>query len=88
MHRMTGLSGLILPTNAAVAKPGPSSWGLLGAKVGDGNAFCLWYYLERQLGLDLDPNTIEPERQQVVLLNRSELTAVNAAYPNGTARVA
>src|SRR5258708_23915892 len=37
---MTGPSGLILPPDAAVGKAEPSSWGLLGTKVGDGSAFC------------------------------------------------
>jgi hypothetical protein len=40
IHWITGLSGLILPPDAAVGKPAPSSWGLLGTKVGDGSAFC------------------------------------------------
>ena len=37
---MTGRSGLILPPDAAIGKPGPSSWGLLGTKVGNGSACC------------------------------------------------
>ena len=36
---------------------------------------CLTYYLERQFGLDRDPSTVEPERQQVILANRDELIA-------------
>ena len=40
IHRMTDLCGLILPPDAAVGKPEPSSWGLLGTKVGDRSAFC------------------------------------------------
>jgi hypothetical protein len=40
IHRMIRVSGLILPPDAAVGKPAPSSWGLLGTKVGDGSAFC------------------------------------------------
>ena len=40
IHRMTGLCRLILPQDAAVGKPEPSSWGLLGIKVGDRSAFC------------------------------------------------
>jgi hypothetical protein len=35
---MVGLSGLILPPDAAVGKPEPSH-GLLGTKVDDGSAF-------------------------------------------------
>jgi predicted DNA-binding transcriptional regulator YafY len=34
---------------------------------------CLSYYLERHLGLDLDPDNIPPERQQIVLENRREV---------------
>ena len=30
----------ILPPCAAIGKPEPSSWGLLGTKVGDRSAFC------------------------------------------------
>jgi hypothetical protein len=37
---------------------------------------CLSYYVERQLGLDLAPNQVPPERQQVVLLNRAEVEKV------------
>ena len=34
---------------------------------------CLSFYLERRLGLDIDPDTVRPERQQIVLLNRDEI---------------
>lgn len=34
---------------------------------------CLSYYLERHLGLDLDPAALPPRRQQIVLLNRQDL---------------
>lgn len=37
---------------------------------------CLSYYVERQLGLDLEPEQVPPERQQVVLLNRREVGKV------------
>jgi hypothetical protein len=37
---------------------------------------CLTYYIERQFGLDHDPSTVEPERQQIVLENRRELVAL------------
>jgi len=37
---------------------------------------CLTYYIERQFGLDRDPSTVEPERQQIVLENREELIAL------------
>jgi len=34
---------------------------------------CLSFYLERRLGLDIDPASTRPERQQIVLLNRDEV---------------
>jgi hypothetical protein len=34
---------------------------------------CLSAYLERQLGLDLDPKLIPSQRQQIVLINRAEV---------------
>lgn len=37
---------------------------------------CLSYYVERQLGLDLEPGQVPPERQQVVLLNRAEVDKI------------
>jgi hypothetical protein len=40
---------------------------------------CLSYYLERQLGLDLDPSKVPAARQQIVLLNRGELEAARTA---------
>lgn len=40
---------------------------------------CLSYYLERQLRLDLDPSTLPPERQQIVLLNRDEVESARRA---------
>jgi hypothetical protein len=33
----------------------------------------LSWYVERHLGLDLDPSVMRPERQQIVLLNRKEI---------------
>lgn len=36
---------------------------------------CLSYYLERQLGLDLNPSLVTPGRQQIVLVNRKEVEA-------------
>ncbi len=36
---------------------------------------CLSSYLERHLGLDLDPSQVAPERQQIVLVNRDEVEA-------------
>lgn len=36
---------------------------------------CLSFYLERRLGLDIEPAAARPERQQIVLLNRDELLA-------------
>src|SRR6266852_1990427 len=34
------------------------------------------HYVERQLGLDLKPDQVPPERQQIVLLNRAEVEKV------------
>jgi predicted DNA-binding transcriptional regulator YafY len=39
---------------------------------------CLSVYVERFLGLDLDPTTAIPERQQIVLLNREEVESARA----------
>lgn len=36
---------------------------------------CLSSYVERALGLDLDPSQVSPDRQQIVLVNRSEVEA-------------
>ena len=33
----------------------------------------LSFYVERRYGLDLDPEQVSPERQQIVLLNRNEV---------------
>jgi WYL domain len=40
---------------------------------------CLSSYLERHLGLDLDPSQLPPERQQIVLVNREEVEAARKA---------
>jgi len=40
---------------------------------------CLSYYVERHLGLDLDPKKVPPSRQQIVLLNRDEVESVREA---------
>jgi hypothetical protein len=45
----------------------------------------LSYYLERRLGLDLKPNQVTPERQQIVLLNRPELERVRSDLRRGSA---
>lgn len=42
---------------------------------------CLSAYVERFLGLDLDPKTIPPERQQIVLLNRREVQKARGETP-------
>jgi hypothetical protein len=44
----------------------------------------LSYYLERQLGLDLGPTQVTPERQQIVLLNRPELEKVRRDLRRGS----
>ena len=40
---------------------------------------CLSSYLERHLGLDLDPSQVLPERQQIVLVNRAQVEAARRA---------
>jgi hypothetical protein len=37
IHQMTGFP--TLPSSVGIGKPGPSSWGLPGSKVGDDSAF-------------------------------------------------
>jgi len=49
---------------------------------------CLSYYLERHLGLDLDPDKIPPERQQIVLANRPEVQAIRQAASQNTEKKA
>jgi predicted DNA-binding transcriptional regulator YafY len=51
-------------------------FGMINGGVNVVSRVCLSYYVERQLGLDLDPNQVPPERQQVVLLNRREVEKV------------
>ncbi len=41
---------------------------------------CLSYYLERQLGLDLDSKRFSAKRQQIVLLNRAEVDAARERF--------
>ncbi len=50
-------------------------YGMAGGVVEVRTRVCLSSYLERHLGLDLDPSQIPPERQQVVLVNRDEVEA-------------
>ena len=45
---------------------------------------CLSYYVERQLGLDLEPEQVPPERQQVVLLNRPEVQKLRKELRHNT----
>jgi len=40
---------------------------------------CLSFYLERRLGLDIDPDKVRPVRQQIVLLNREEVEEARAS---------
>lgn len=40
---------------------------------------CLAYYFVRQFGFDTDPNSSDPNRQQVVLLNGDEIKALEMA---------
>jgi hypothetical protein len=51
-------------------------YGMINGVVNVRSRVCLSYYVERQLGLDLDPNQVPAERQQIVLLNREEVEKV------------
>jgi predicted DNA-binding transcriptional regulator YafY len=50
-------------------------FGMSGGAVEITTRVCLSIYLERHLGLDLDPKLIPPERQQIVLVNRGDVEA-------------
>lgn len=50
-------------------------YGMTGGVVEVTTRVCLSAYVERNLGLDLDPALIPPERQQIVLLNMEEVRA-------------
>ncbi len=39
----------------------------------------LLFYAERRMGLDFDPDTVSPNRQQIVLLNREEVEETHSA---------
>jgi len=39
----------------------------------------LLFYAERRMGLDFDPDTVSPNRQQIVLLNREEVEEAHSA---------
>ncbi len=54
-------------------------YGMVNGVVEVQTRVCLSYYLERHLGLDLDPKLVPPPRQQIVLLNRPEVEAVRQA---------
>lgn len=59
--------------------------GMQDGKVEVPLSVCSSYYLESQLNLDLDPEHIPVRRQQLVLLNREELTEARTAAKAGTA---
>lgn len=50
-------------------------YGMVAGVVEVRTRLCLSTYLERHLGLDLDPAQVPPERQQIVLVNRAEVEA-------------
>ena len=51
-------------------------YGMIDGKVEIWMRFCTFYYFERQFRLDLDPDTVDPESQQIVLVNREEVDAI------------
>jgi len=54
-------------------------YGMQNGELAITTRLCLSFYLERRLGLDLDPKTVEAVRQQIVLLNREEVENVRAS---------
>ena len=54
-------------------------YGMLSGFVELTTRVCLSTYVERFLGLDLDPSVVAPDRQQIVLLNREEVERVREA---------
>jgi predicted DNA-binding transcriptional regulator YafY len=59
-------------------------FGMTNGELSVASRVCLSYYLERQLGLDLRPTQVTPERQQIVLLNRPELEKVRRDLRRGS----
>jgi len=55
-------------------------FGMRNGSVEVATRVCLSYYLERQLGLDLDFKKISADRQQIVLLNRAEVEAARQRF--------
>jgi hypothetical protein len=60
-------------------------FGMTNGEAGIVSRVSLSYYVERQLGLDLKPDQVTPERQQVVLLNRAELEKLRKELRRGSA---
>jgi hypothetical protein len=60
-------------------------FGMTNGEAGIVSRISLSYYVERQLGLDLKPDQVTPERQQVVLLNRAELEKLRKELRRGSA---
>lgn len=59
-------------------------YGMEGGVVEITIRLCLSYYLERHLGLDLDPSQVSAARQQVILLNREQLEAARKKVGPGS----
>jgi hypothetical protein len=50
-------------------------YGMVNGELAVETRACFSFYLERRMGLDRDPESERPERQQIVLLNREEVTS-------------
>jgi hypothetical protein len=48
-------------------------YGMVNGEVEITTKVCLSAYMERHFGLDRDPSTVPPSRQQIVPLNREEV---------------
>lgn len=61
---------------AAARKAIELDYGMENGELAITTRLCLSFYLERRLGLDLDPEVVEAVRQQIVLLNREEIESI------------
>ena len=62
-------------------------YGMTRGEVAVSTRVCFSYYLERTLGLDLDPESVGPERLHVVLVNREEVDTARADARAASGRV-
>lgn len=62
--------------STAAKKAIERDYGMRGGKFEIKTRVCLAFYVEKHLGLDLDPEMLSPERQQVILLNGEEIRKI------------